>query len=191
MQAQLIEDLLHISRIIHSELRIDCAAVNLIDIITAAADVVRPKIEAKRLQFEFLIEQNQALPFVWGDADRLQQVFWNLLSNAAKFMPEKGRVTVRLERIDQIAQITVIDTGVGIRADFLPYVFDRFRQAGSTSTRSYSGLGLGLAIARYLVEQHSRTIQAKSFGEGQGATFIVSLPLLQDQEQYRLSFESS
>ncbi|MBE9010958.1 ATP-binding protein, partial [Pseudanabaenaceae cyanobacterium LEGE 13415] len=163
--------------------------VNLIDIIDAAVDVVRPKIEAKQLHFEFLIQQNQALPLVWGDADRLQQVFWNLLSNAVKFTPEKGRITVKLERIEPVAQITITDTGVGIRADFLPYVFDRFRQADSTSTRSYSGLGLGLAIARYLVEQQNGTIQAESMGEGRGATFIVRLPLLQNQEQYRLSPE--
>lgn len=185
LQAQLIEDLIDISRIIHAELRINHAAVNLVDMITAAVEVVQPKIDAKQLQFEFLldssIKQNGDSLLVWGDTDRLQQVLWNLLSNAVKFTPEAGRVTVKLERIEQakpIAQITVTDTGVGIRADFLPYVFDRFRQADSTSARSYSGLGLGLAIAQYLVEQHNGTIQAESFGEGQGATFIVRLPLL-------------
>ncbi|MGG6265541.1 PAS domain S-box protein [Leptolyngbya sp. AN03gr2] len=191
LQAQLIEDLLDISRIIRGELRLEFAIVNLINVITTAVEVVQPRIDAKQLQFEFLFnDQEPNGVLVWGDADRLQQVMWNLLSNAVKFTPEGGRVTVQLERVEQaepFAQIRVTDTGVGIRAEFLPYVFDRFRQADSTSTRSYAGLGLGLAIARYFVEQHGGTIQAESPGEGQGATFIVRLPLLQSNEQPALS----
>ncbi|NJR49670.1 MAG: PAS domain S-box protein [Leptolyngbyaceae cyanobacterium CSU_1_3] len=188
LQAQLIEDLLDISRIIRGELRLECAIVNLVDMITAAVEIVQPRIDAKQLQFEVLINSQPTLPemFVWGDAERLQQVMWNLLSNAVKFTPEGGRIAVRLEQIDEsepFAQIRVIDTGIGIRADFLPYVFDRFRQADSTSTRSFSGLGLGLAIVRYLVEQHNGTVHAESLGEGQGATFNIRLPLIQNYEQ--------
>ncbi|WP_088889672.1 PAS domain S-box protein [Leptolyngbya ohadii] len=195
LQAQLIEDLLDISRIIRGELRLESAVVNLADVITAAVEAVCPKIREKQLQFELLlnlpagkVENQESAPpdiLVWGDADRLQQVMWNLLSNAVKFTPEEGRVTVQLERVEQVepvAQITVADTGIGIRADFLPHVFDRFRQADSTSTRSYTGLGLGLAIVRYLVEQHNGTITAASPGEGKGATFIVKIPLLQSNE---------
>ncbi|XQQ06533.1 MAG: PAS domain S-box protein [Leptolyngbya sp. IPPAS B-1204] len=202
LQAQLIEDLLDISRIIRGELRLACAVVSLAEVITAAAEAVCPKIREKQLQFELLLNssagkmenQESAAPdiLVWGDADRLQQVVWNLLANAVKFTPEGGRVTVQLERIEQaepLAQITVADTGIGIRADFLPHVFDRFRQADSTSTRSYTGLGLGLAIARYLVEAHNGTITAASSGEGQGATFTVRLPLLQSNERRAVSAE--
>ncbi len=166
--------------------------MNLVDIITAAVDVVRPRIDAKQLRFELLLDTAIQSPksevlniLVWGDAERLQQVMWNLLSNAVKFTPEGGQVTVQLERREQeasLAQITVADTGIGIRADFLPYVFDLFRQADSTSTRSYKGLGLGLAIARYFVEQHDGIIEAESPGEGQGATFIVQLPLIQNRD---------
>lgn len=194
LQAQLIEDLLDISRIIRGELRLNHALVNLIDVITAAIEVVQPTVDAKQLQLAFLLgtsirdlqSQKTDMPdvLVSGDAERLQQVVWNLLSNAVKFTPEGGQVTVRLERIEQsFAQISVSDTGIGIRADFLPYVFDRFRQADSTSTRSHKGLGLGLAIARHLVELHNGSIEAESQGEGQGATFTVQLPLMTNPEQ--------
>jgi CheY-like chemotaxis protein len=202
MQAQLIEDLLDISRIIRGELRLESAVVNLVDVIMTAEEAVCPKISAKQLQFELLLDssaseaenQESVAPniLVWGDADRLQQVIWNLLSNAVKFTPEGGRITVQLERVESaepLAQITVADSGIGIRADFLPHVFDRFRQANSTSTRSYTGLGLGLAIARFLVEQHGGTITAESPGEGQGATFIVRIPLLQGNERLASSSE--
>ncbi|MEP0914418.1 PAS domain S-box protein [Leptolyngbya sp. GB1-A1] len=199
MQAQLIEDLLDISRIIRGELRLEYGMVDLADVIADAVEAVRPGMDAKQLQFKLLLNsfpnpstkeaQNQesavSSTLVWGDADRLQQVIWNLLSNAVKFTPEGGQVSIQLERVEQtepLAQITVTDTGIGIRADFLPYVFDRFQQADSTSTRSYTGLGLGLAIARHLVKQHNGTIAAESPGEGQGATFIVRIPLLQGNE---------
>ncbi|MEP0957397.1 PAS domain S-box protein [Microcoleus sp. FACHB-1515] len=191
LQAQLIEDLLDISRIIRGELRLHYTIVNLIDIVAAAVEDVRPRIDAKQLQFELAINTSTSNILVWGDAERLQQVMWNLLANAVKFTPEEGQVTVQLQQIEESsAQITVADTGIGIRADFLPHVFDRFRQGDSTSTRSYTGLGLGLAIARYFVEQHNGTIQAESPGEEKGATFTIQLPLIQDSEQHDLGYQS-
>jgi CheY-like chemotaxis protein len=119
---------------------------------------------------------------VQGDPNRLQQVIWNLLNNALKFTPEGGRIAVRLEEFDGTARITVADTGEGITEEFLPYVFDRFRQADSSTTREYSGLGVGLALAQYLVKLHGGTIEVKSQGAGQGSTFIIDLPLLADRE---------
>ena len=136
---------------------------------------MQPAADTKAIQLESVLDR-KAGP-LWGDLDRLQQVMWNLLSNAIKFTPVGGRVEVRLERLDSLVHIQVSDTGKGISADFLPYVFDRFRQADSTSTRVHKGLGLGLAIARHLVELHGGTIQAESQGEGLGATFTVKLPL--------------
>ena len=175
-QAQLIEDILDVSRVITGKLRLDVRPVDLAPVIDAAIDTVRPASEAKTIQIQ--THCGAGVGVVSGDPDRLQQVVWNLLSNAVKFTPNGGRVDVRLERLDSDVQITVSDTGNGIRADFLPLIFDRFRQADSTSTRKYGGLGLGLAIVRQIVELHGGTVHAESRGEGQGATFRVRLPII-------------
>ena len=175
-QSQLIDDLLDVSRIITGKLRLDVHTVELIPIIEAAIDSMRPAAEAKAVHFEVTLDRSAGQ--VSGDANRLQQVVWNLFSNAVKFTPEGGRVDVRLERTaDNHAQITVSDTGQGINPQFLPFIFDRFRQADGTTTRKHGGLGLGLAIVRHLVELHGGTITVHSDGEGKGATFTVVLPL--------------
>jgi PAS domain S-box-containing protein len=183
LQMQLIEDLLDISRIVRGDLSLNLGLVNLVEVITSAIEVVQSSADDKAIQLESVLDTS--IKPIWGDSDRLQQVVWNLLSNAIKFTPDSGRVEVRLsmvsgseqEATSNYAQIQVTDTGKGISPDFLPYVFERFRQADSTSTRSNKGLGLGLAIARHLVELHGGTIQADSQGIGQGATFTVKLPL--------------
>ncbi|MBI3951308.1 MAG: response regulator, partial [Acidobacteria bacterium] len=174
-QAQIIEDLLDVSRIITGRLRLETRELDLTAVIEAAIDTIRPAAEAKAIHIETILDL--AAGPVMGDPDRLQQVVWNLVSNAVKFTPKGGQVQVYLERVDSQAQIRVSDTGVGISPEFLPYVFDRFRQADSTSTRTHSGLGLGLAIVRHLVELHGGTVKAESRGERQGATFTVNLPL--------------
>ncbi len=174
-QNQLIGDLLDVSRIITGKFRLDVSMVDLIPIIEAAMDVVRPAADAKRISLVSSLDP--AAGPVSGDADRLQQVVWNLLSNAVKFTPAGGEVGVRLEREGANATITVSDTGVGIKPEFLPFVFDRFRQFEGGTTRPSGGLGLGLAIVRHLVESHGGTVSAASRGKGQGATFIVTLPL--------------
>ncbi|MDX2097870.1 MAG: PAS domain-containing protein [Leptolyngbyaceae cyanobacterium bins.59] len=175
-QTQLIEDLLDISRIIRGTVRLNLRPVDLLPIVQASLDTVRPTAEAKLIQLFSQLDPNISL--VSGDSDRLQQIIWNLLSNAVKFTASGGRVEIRLYRVGAHAQIQVTDTGIGISAAFLPHVFDRFRQADSTTTRTQGGLGLGLAIVRSLVELHGGTIWAESAGEGQGTTFIVELPLL-------------
>jgi PAS domain S-box-containing protein len=174
-QAQLIEDLLDVSRIISGHLRIDFEPLNLVLPIEAALESVRPAAQAKSIQLD--ADLDSAAGAVMGDASRLQQIIWNLLSNAVKFTPKAGRVEIRLERDDSHAQIKVTDTGSGIRPEFLPYVFERFRQADSSDTRQHGGLGLGLAIVRNLVEMHGGTVSVKSKGENQGATFTVRIPL--------------
>jgi PAS domain S-box-containing protein len=176
LQAELIEDLLDVSRILRGKLSLNVSPVNLASIIKAALETVRLAAEAKSITVEVNLAPN--VKPVSGDTTRLQQVVWNLLSNAVKFTPTGGRVTVRLEQVDTHAQITVSDNGKGIPSAFLPYVFDYFRQADSATTRKFGGLGLGLAIVRHLVELHGGTVQADSLGEGQGATFIVELPLM-------------
>ena len=175
-QSQLIDDLLDVSRIVTGKLRLDVRAVDLPAVVTAAVDTLRPAAEARGIHLQILLDP-RAGP-VSGDPDRLQQVVWNLVSNAIKFTPKGGRVQVRLERVNSHVEITVADTGTGIAAEFLPHVFDRFRQADQTMTRKYGGLGLGLAIVRQLVELHGGTVHVESRGEGEGATFTVSLPLL-------------
>jgi PAS domain S-box-containing protein len=181
LQAQLIEDLLDISRILQGKLTLNHEPVNLEFVVTSAQETVRLAAAAKSItittDFEASIGQ------VLGDAGRLQQVVWNLLTNAVKFTPENGQVTVRLARIGSQAQLQVIDAGKGISPDFLPHVFERFRQADSSTTRKFGGLGLGLAIVRQLVELHGGTITAESQGEGKGATFTVLLPLLDPIEE--------
>jgi signal transduction histidine kinase len=187
-QAQLIEDLLEVSRIISGRLRLDLRPVDLVSIINAAIDAVRPPVAAKEIRLEVMLDP-KAGP-VSGDPNRLQQVLWNLLSNAAKFTPKGGRVQVRLERMNSHVEITVSDTGSGISAGFLPFVFDRFRQADSSYTRNHGGLGLGLAIVRHLVELHGGSVHAYSAGEGQGATFTVKLPMMIVQDMYRFPAEA-
>jgi len=174
-QAQLIEDLLDVSRIVTGKLRIERKSLDLTTVINAAVDTVRPAIEARALHLD--ISLDPAAAAVLGDASRLQQVVWNLVSNATKFTPVGGALAIRLVRLGNQAVLTVTDTGQGIDPAFLPYVFDRFRQADSTSTRAFGGLGLGLAIVRHLVELHGGGVQASSAGEDQGATFTVFLPL--------------
>jgi CheY-like chemotaxis protein len=181
LQAELIEDLLDVSRILQGKLSLNVARVELTSTLEAAVETVRLAAEAKSIQMHVQIEPDVGQ--VWGDASRLQQVLWNLLSNAIKFTPQGGWVEIRLERKGSQAQITVSDTGKGIPADFLPYVFEHFRQADATTTRKFGGLGLGLAIVRHLVELHGGTVQAESPGEGQGATFTVRLPCLLPQSQ--------
>ncbi|MFN6481160.1 response regulator [Nostoc sp. DedQUE07] len=241
-QMQLIEDILDVSRIIRGQLRLNVSAVNLISVMEAALEAVRPLAEPKEIQLNTLLDTS--IGSVYGDPARLQQIVWNLLTNAIKFTPKGGRVEVRLskhfgfsisdfgvgatsttistsqsnnlrfesesENLDsantdesnnlkskiqnpksQYAQIEVIDTGVGISSEFLPKVFERFRQADSTTTRSHNGLGLGLAIVRHLVELHKGAIFAESLGTGQGATFTVRLPLLQDNKGSRVSREAT
>ncbi len=173
-QTQLINDLLDVSRIVAGKMRLDIRALKLVDIIEQAIDTVRPAADAKRVRLQIILDPS-AEPLS-GDSDRLQQVFWNLLSNAIKFTPAGGRVEVRSERINSHIEVAVSDSGIGIRPEVLPFVFDRFRQADSTITRKFGGLGLGLAIVRHLVELHGGTVTADSRGEGQGTTFIVRLP---------------
>ncbi len=179
LQAQLISDLLDVSRIVSGKMRIEVAPVDLVPVIEAAVDTVMPAATAKQIEV-----QRTLVPLVvLGDAGRLQQVISNLLSNAAKFTPTGGRVEVQLEERDAGAVITVRDNGAGIAPEFLPYVFDRFRQFDSSSTRRHGGLGLGLAIVRHLVELHGGTVQAESAGPRQGASFILTLPLRDGTER--------
>ena len=185
--AVLIDDILDVSRIIRGKLHLSPRACQLPSVIEAALEAIRPAAEAKAIQLECFLDASVGA--VWGDTNRLQQVVWNLLSNAIKFTPKGGRVEVRLESSpgdsteSSSAQIQVIDTGKGISPEFLPYVFERFRQENNSSTRSHGGLGLGLAIVRYLVELHGGTAQASSQGEGKGATFTVQLPLLVENRE--------
>jgi len=174
-QAQLIDDLLDTARIISGKLRLDLGPVDLVSVIDQAVQTIHPAADAKRISLE--TDLPSEIGQITGDPARLQQVVWNLLSNAVKFTPQGGRVQARLERVDPHIRITVSDTGKGISPDFMPYVFDRFRQADSSSARRYGGLGLGLALVKYLVELHGGTIEAASAGEAQGATFNVTLPV--------------
>jgi PAS domain S-box-containing protein len=175
-QAQLVEDLLDISRIISGKLRLDVRPVRLATVIDAAIEVIRPAADAKGVELQVILDRDVGP--VSGDAERLQQVVWNLLSNAVKFTPKDGRVTVLLERDNEDLRVTVRDTGTGIRPEFLPHVFERFRQADIGPTRAHGGLGLGLAIVRHMVEAHGGTVEVESEGEGRGTAFSVRLPLL-------------
>ena len=204
-QMKLIEDILDVSRIIRGDLRLHLTVVNLISVIEAALESVQPLAETKNIEFNTIFDTS--LNSVCGDPARLQQIVWNLLTNAIKFTPEGGKVKVLAHAIESqvedelfigeevklspssaplrfsksaYAQIQVIDTGIGIKPEFLPKVFDRFRQADSTTTRSHGGLGLGLAIVRHLVELHGGMIWAESLGTSQGATFTVKIPLMQE-----------
>ncbi|HEX2271042.1 MAG TPA: ATP-binding protein [Pyrinomonadaceae bacterium] len=176
-QAQIVDDILDVSRIITGNLYLDLHPMDLAPVVKNAINVVRPTADAKGIKIDAFLDQSRAL--VSGDANRLQQVIWNLLSNAVKFTGNGGRVTVKLAQVESHVEITVSDTGQGISREFLPFVFDRFRQADSTTTRHHGGLGLGLAIARHLVEIHGGTITADSAGEGGGATFTIKLPIIE------------
>jgi PAS domain S-box-containing protein len=173
-QAQLIDDLLDVSRIITGKLRLDARPVDLAAVVEAAVAVVRPAASAKGVQLQAVFDPGVGA--VSGDPDRLQQVVWNLLSNAVKFTPQGGGVQVRLGRVGAQVEVAVSDTGQGIAAEFLPHVFDRFRQADMGTTRRHGGLGLGLSIVRHLVELHGGTVEAESPGAGSGTTFRVTLP---------------
>jgi len=173
-QSQLINDLLDVSRIITGKLQIEALSVDLTKVIEAALDSVRPEIEAKEIELETSLT---AIKPVRGDANRLQQVFWNLFSNAVKFTPKGGKINVTSKRNGPHMQISVTDTGIGISPQFLPYIFDRFRQADGSTTRAQSGLGLGLAIVRHLVELHHGRIDVESKGENRGSRFTISLPI--------------
>ncbi|HEY9614141.1 PAS domain S-box protein [Allocoleopsis sp.] len=175
-QTQLIEDLLDISRIIRGKIRLELHPTNLIPCVQAAMDTIRPAATAKSIALSFYSALDA--DFVSGDPERLQQIVWNLLSNAVKFTPTGGQIDVYVQSVNQMAQIQVIDSGKGISPDFLPYVFERFRQEDATSTRTQGGLGLGLAIVRNLVELHGGSIGVDSAGDGQGTTFTVEFPLL-------------
>jgi CheY-like chemotaxis protein len=174
MQVQLIEDLLDISRISSGKLRLDVQRVGVCEVVNAALAAVRPAADAKQIRIQTLLDCDA--DHVNGDPGRLQQVVWNLLSNAVKFTPKGGRIQVQLERAGSHVTITVSDNGDGIAPDFLPYIFDRFRQADQTTTRTFGGLGLGLSIVKNLVELHGGVVFAKSDGKGTGATFVVELP---------------
>jgi len=175
-QAQLIEDLLDVSRIISGKFRLKAQPLEVAPVIETAIDSVRPTADAKGVSLQAVLDPDAGT--VSGDAGRLQQVVWNLLSNAVKFTPKGGRVQVRLTRINSHIELQVSDTGQGIAREFLPYVFDRFKQADGSSTRLHGGLGLGLAIVRHIVELHGGSVAVDSPGKDQGATFIIRLPLM-------------
>ena len=174
-QTQLISDLLDVSRIISNKMQLSLSDVDLPAIVERTIEGVKPETESKNIRIESTVEPD--FPFISGDAERLQQVIWNLLSNAVKFTPEGGCIHVNLRRVSTLVEISVRDSGVGIDPQFLPFVFDRFRQANSASTRTHGGLGLGLNIVRELVDLHHGTVHVSSEGLGKGATFVVELPI--------------
>jgi PAS domain S-box-containing protein len=176
MEAQLVEDLLDVSRIVEGRLRLQIRPVSLVEIIENAIETVRQAADAKGIRLQAVLDSTLAP--ISGDPDRLQQVVWNLLSNAVKFTPRGGRVHVVLERVNSHLEIAVSDSGKGIAAEELPYLFERFWQADRTPSRTHGGLGLGLAIVRHLVELHGGSVTAESPGEGQGSTFTVKLPVV-------------
>jgi CheY-like chemotaxis protein len=182
-QQQIIDDILDVSRIITGQLRFDAEPTDLRRVVGAAVDTVRPAATAKNITLRTTYEPGVGP--VMGEPRRLQQVVWNLLLNAVKFTPIGGEVRVHLDCDGTHARVIVTDTGAGIRADFLPYVFDRFRQGDQSTTRTHGGLGLGLSIVRHLVELHGGTVRADSEGEGRGSTFTAELPLLRNAAESR------
>ncbi len=178
-QAQIIGDLLEMSRIVSGKVQLDVQSVNLNEIVGAALDVIQPSVEAKKLCVRAMLDADRGR--IRGDFNRLQQVFWNLLTNAVKFTPPKGHINVSLARVDSHVEVAIEDSGVGIEPEFLPFVFDRFRQADSSTTRSHGGLGLGLSIVKHLVELHGGSVRVKSAGKDQGSTFFVTLPIAATQ----------
>jgi PAS domain S-box-containing protein len=183
VQTQIVNDLLDMSRIVSGKVHLEVQSLYLHDVINNAIETVRQSAAAKNIRLYPLLDSRIGL--VRGDPNRLQQVLWNLLSNAIKFTPKGGRVQVVLERVNSHVEISIADSGIGIRPDFLPYVFDRFRQADPSTTRRFGGLGLGLSIVKTLVELHGGSVRVKSPGEGQGSTFIVSLPVLHVRTEER------
>jgi PAS domain S-box-containing protein len=176
-QAQVISDILDLSRIVGAKLRVNVRPLQLAPVVAAAIEPLLPAAAAKELKVQPVIDPGAGL--VAGDPDRLRQIVWNLFSNAVKFTPRGGRVSVRLEQVEETSvRLVVEDTGEGIAPDFIDHVFERFRQGDSSNTRSHGGLGLGLAVVRHLVEMHGGTVAARSAGKGQGATFTVTLPIL-------------
>src|SRR5688572_8191539 len=175
-QVRLIDDLLDLSRIMSGRFRLDVQQVSLLEVVRSALDSIEPTAQTKGVRLESVLDPKSVI--VSGDPARLQQIFWNLLSNAVKFTPKGGKVQVLLQRVNSHIEFSVRDTGIGIPAGFLPHVFERFTQKDSSTHREYGGLGLGLAISKQLVDLHGGSIQAKSLGEGQGATFVVTLPLI-------------
>jgi PAS domain S-box-containing protein len=182
-QAQLVDDILDVARIRVGKLRMRFQETNLAEVVERAVDTVRFAAEAKHIELQ--VDSSVRDAAVQGDAQRLQQVVWNLLSNGVKFTPEHGRVSVVLEKSDTAARLTVTDTGPGIPAEFLPHLFERFRQAETKQTRGHGGLGLGLSIAQHIVAAHHGSIRVHGGGEGKGATFIVELPLIAPNERRR------
>src|SRR6185295_2561690 len=185
-QAEIISDILDVSSIMAGKLRIDARAVELSVIVRAAVDTLQLAARAKGVSLSVSFDSDC---FVVGDPDRLQQIVWNLVSNAIKFTPNGGKAQVRLARVDSHLELTVSDDGIGISSEFLPHVFERFRQADSSSTRAHGGLGLGLAIVRNLVELHGGTVSAESLGVGQGAKFTVQLPIATELEESELRLQ--
>lgn len=181
VQAQLIDDLLDVSRIVSGKLNLDVRPLDIASVARAAINVVQPAADAKGITLDYYSEPG--LGAISADSARLHQIIWNLLSNAVKFTPHGGKICVRVEQMGSNARVTVKDTGQGIEPEFLPRVFDRFRQADSSTTRSFGGLGLGLAIVRHLVELHGGTVSAQSEGVGNGATFSATFPLLADRTE--------
>jgi PAS domain S-box-containing protein len=173
-QSKLIEDILDFSRIISGKLRLEIEPVDLVLLVESAIDVITPAARAKNIRLQTSLDTSS---FVSGDAARIQQILWNLLSNAVKFTPDDGSVKIGVRRVERNVEISVSDTGKGISRDFLPFVFERFKQSDNSTTRRFGGLGLGMAITRHLVELHGGTIRAESAGEDAGATFTVNLPI--------------
>ncbi|HEX6209243.1 MAG TPA: ATP-binding protein [Methylomirabilota bacterium] len=174
-QVQLIDDMLDVSRIVTGKMRLDVRPVDVKTVVEAALDVVRPAAAAKQIRLQAVLDPRAVA--VTGDPDRLQQVVWNLLSNAVKFTPREGHIRISLQRVSSHVEIVIADSGQGIAPEVLPHVFERFQQGDSTSTRRHTGLGLGLALVRHLVELHGGTVEASSAGEGQGSTFTIKLPV--------------
>lgn len=174
-QTQIIEDLLDMSRIINGKVRLDVQRVDLTEVVKAAIETVKPTADAKTVRIKTILDPLSGT--ISGDGNRLQQVFWNLLTNAIRFTPKEGHVQVHVQQVESHIEVCVIDTGEGIKPDFLPFVFDRFRQADGTTTRRHGGLGLGLAIVKQLVELHGGGVRVDSQGIGKGSTFTVSLPM--------------
>jgi signal transduction histidine kinase/ActR/RegA family two-component response regulator len=173
---QIVEDILDVSRIVSGRIRLNIQPVDVPRVVSSAIETMRPAADAKEIRIQAMLDPGAAP--ISGDPDRLQQIVWNLVSNAVKFTPKKGVVQVRLERVNSHVEIVVSDTGIGIDPGFLPFIFDRFRQAESGTTREHAGIGLGLAIVRHLVELHGGTIHASSGGRDAGATFRVRLPVM-------------
>ncbi|MEO7359741.1 MAG: ATP-binding protein, partial [Gemmatimonadaceae bacterium] len=187
-QSQIIEDLLDMSSIISGKIRLNAQRLNLADIVQDAVAAARPTADAKNLRLDSIIDPMHGVE-VSGDTNRLRQILWNLISNAIKFTGKDGRVRVLLERVNSHLEISVIDTGEGIAPEFLPHVFDRFRQADASTTRRHGGLGLGLSIVRQLVELHGGSVRVTSQGLGHGTTFIVALPLIAVQTKSLVNVE--